>query len=270
MKKVIRGVHYSPAISAIYYKALRSLIEKVYKDFYKTVLSGLERPTMQEKVAEIVASRAESKVKDESANEAYKRLLTVFNKRFRRYLTDKAIRKLVKDTLERAGRYSGREIARRFQTLGLDLTKGENVIKKYASYMSATTEENILLVKNLAEEEAKRLQGIVLRGFREGIPTTKLGAEIQSALGVSKRRAVTIARTETHKIVQQLADYRARDVGITRGRWRAVMDNRTSEQHARFNGKEFDLKKGLYDRKTKTYNWPGRRVNCRCWTEYII
>ena len=48
------------------------------------------------------------------------------------------------------------------------------------------------------------------------------------------------------------------------------MDNRTSTQHAGFNGKKFNLKKGLWDPKTRSWNWPGRRPNCRCYTEYII
>ena len=265
-KSILRGVRYSAKVSGEYYTELKKIVEYVNALFIRTVFNGLNTPTMARKIQAV-------EVQDESPNERYKRRLAAFNKYLKGKFSRKVIEQIAKRSLWRAGKYSEREFNRHLKTqiksFGLDLEKG-GVIKKYGSYMATAVEENVLLVQNLADEQAKRLQSIILRSVREGIAVEAVRGEIQSALGIGKRRAATIARTETHKLTQQLADRRAMDLGITRGKWRAVMDNRTSEQHARFNGKEFDLVKGLYDPRTDSYNWPGRRPNCRCWTEYII
>lgn len=259
--KVLRGVRYNAAISTKYYKTLRTLLDWVQSEFNRTVVAGLSSREMVEKT--------ERAIYDESPNERYKKRLALFNKRLRGKLSREQIEKLVRRSLKAADSYSRREFNQKLKSFGLDLTKGKEG-KQFSSYMATAVEENVLLVKNLLEEQSKRLQSTILRGMREGIPSTRLARGLQHDLGISKRRAALIARTETHKVTQQLADYRAQEIGLTRGRWRAVMDNRTSDQHARFNGKEFDLKKGLWDPKTRTYNWPGRRPNCRCWTEYLI
>ena len=256
--KSIKGVRFSIAVSAKYYTALRKILEDLQAEFDRTVIKGLSTKEMVEKTETI---------HDESPNERYKRMLAAFNKKMRGKYPRKVIEKLVRRALSTASSYSQREFDRKLKSFGIDF---KGVEQKYSSYMSTAVEENVMLVKNLMEEQAKRLKSSVLRGLREGIPSTRLAGDLQKSLGIAKRRANTIARTETHKVTQQLADYRAEEVGLTKGIWRAMMDNRTSTQHARFNGKTFNLKKGLWDPQTKSWNWPGRRPNCRCYTEYII
>lgn len=259
--KVLKGVRYNAGISTKYYKDLRALLNWVFKEFERTVVAGLSTREMERKT--------ESMIYDESPNERYKKRLAEFNKKLRGKLSRKQIEKLVRRSLQTADSYTRREFNRKLKSFGLDLTKGEEG-KKFSSYMSTAVEENVQLVTNLVAEEAHRLKSTILRGMREGIPSSRLARGLEKDLGISKRRAALIARTETHKVTQQLADYRAQELGLTKARWRAVMDNRTSDQHARFNGREFDMRKGLWDPKTRTYNWPGRRPNCRCWSEYLI
>lgn len=254
----LKGVRFSLAVSAYYYRLLRSMLEYMQEEFDRTVIKGLSTKEMVKKTETI---------HDESPNERYKKMLALFNKKMRGKFPRKVIEKLVRRALGTASSYSQREFDRKCKSFGLDF---KGVQQKYSSYMSTAVEENIMLVKNLLDEQAKRLKSSVLRGLREGIPSTRLAGDLQRSLGISKRRANTIARTETHKVTQQIADYRAEEVGLTEGIWRAMMDNRTSTQHASFNGKKFNLKKGLWDPKTRSWNWPGRRPNCRCYTEYII
>lgn len=256
--KTIKGVRFSLAVSAKYYVVLRSMLDYMFKEFDRTVIKGLSTQEMVKKTETI---------HDESPNERYKKMLALFNKKMRGKFPRKVIEKLVRRALGTASSYSQKEVDRKLMNFGLDF---KGVQQKYRSYMSTAVEENIMLVKNLLDEQAKRLKSSVLRGMREGIPSTRLAGDLQRSLGISKRRANTIARTETHKVTQQIADYRAEEVGLTEGIWRAMMDNRTSTQHASFNGRRFKLKKGLWDPKTRSWNWPGRRPNCRCYTEYII
>lgn len=261
-RRKLRGVRYSAAIAGLYYKDLRALLEWVQREFIRTVFDGLDTREM--------ANKIRRSVRDESPNERYKKRLALFNKKLRGKLSRENIEKLVRRSLTKASHYSQREFDKKLKSFGIDLSKGDNVIKKYSSYMSTVVEENVMLVKNLTDEQSKRLKSAVLRGMREGVAVSRTAGDIQKSLGIAKRRAVLIARTETHKLTQQLADQRAKDVGVKRGTWRAVMDNRTSSQHARFNGRSFDLNKGLYDPQTRSWNWPGRRPNCRCWTDYEL
>ena len=257
-RRTLKGVRFSLAVSAKYYVVLRSILEDIQAEFDRTVIKGLSTKEMVEKTETI---------HDESPNERYKRMLAAFNKKLRGKYPRKVIEKLVRKALGTASSYTQREFDRKLKSFGINF---KGVEQKYSSYMSTAVEENVMLVKSLMDDQAKRLKSTVLRGLREGIPSTRLAGDIQKSLGIAKRRANTIARTETHKVTQQLADYRAEEVGLTEGIWRAMMDNRTSTQHARFNGKKFNLKKGLWDPKTSSWNWPGRRPNCRCYTEYII
>lgn len=257
--KTVKGVRFSLAVSAKYYVVLRAMLEDMFKEFDRTVIKGLSTKEMVKKT--------ETMIYDESPNERYKKMLALFNKKMRGKYPRKVIEKLVRRALSTASSYSQREFDRKMKSFGIDFKGGT---QKYSSYMSTAVEENIMLVKNLMDEQAKRLKSSVLRGLREGIPSTRLAGDLQKSLGISKRRANTIARTETHKVTQQIADYRAEEVGLTEGIWRAMMDNRTSTQHASFNGRKFKLKKGLWDPKTRSWNWPGRRPNCRCYTEYIV
>lgn len=255
----LKGVRYSAALSTKYYKVLRQMLDWMQAEFDRTVVRGLSTKEMVKKT--------ETMIYDESPNERYKKMLALFNKKMRGKFPRKVIEKLVRKALESSSNYSQKEFDRKLKSFGIDFKGGT---QKYSSYMSTAVEENVMLVKNLMDEQAKRLKSVVLRGMREGIPSTRLAGDIQRSLGISKRRAATIARTETHKVTQQIADYRAEEAGLTEGIWRAMMDNRTSTQHASFNGRKFNLKKGLWDPKTRSWNWPGRRPNCRCYTEYII
>lgn len=256
--KTLKGVRFSAAVSVKYYKMLRSMLDYMQEEFNRTVIKGLSTKEMVKKTETI---------HDESPNERYKKMLALFNKKMRGKFPRKVIEKWVRRVLANASNYSQKEMDRKLKSFGLDF---KGIQQKYGSYMSTAVEENIMLVKNLLDEQAKRLKSSVLRGLREGIPSTRLASDLQRSLGISKRRAATIARTETHKVTQQIADYRASELGLTEGYWRAMMDNRTSSQHASFNRKKFNLKEGLWDPKTQSWNWPGRRPNCRCWTEYII
>ena len=259
--KTMEGVKYSTSNTTYYYKLLRKMLVWMHEEFERTVIHGLETKSMTEKIVSI---------RDESPNEKYKKMLALFNKKLRAKYPRKVIEKLVRRALKRSSDYSQREFNRKLKSFGLDLSKGENVLKKYSSYMSTVVEENIMLVKNLQDEQAKRLKSVVLRGLREGIAVNRLAGDIRKSLGIARRRATLIARTETHKLTQQLADYRASEVGFEEGVWTAVMDNRTSSQHAKFNGRRFNLKKGIWDPKTQSWNWPGRRPNCRCRTRYLV
>lgn len=263
---VIRGVRYSAKVSGAYYTELKKIVEYVNALFMRTIFAGLDTKQMARKIEGV-------KVADESPNERYKKRLAAFNKVLRGKVSRQVIERIARQSLERADKYCERDFKRHLRasakSFGLDLEK-LGLWKKYSAYMATAVEENVSLIEDLADEQARRLQSIVLRSVREGLALNTTEKELQNAFGIGKRRAATIARTETHKLTQQLADRRAQDIGVTRGVWRAVMDNRTSDQHRRFNGKEFDLKKGLYDPRERSYNWPGRRVNCRCWTEYIV
>lgn len=256
--RTIKAPKFNKALSVKYYKLLRTLLLFVNEEFQKTVIKGLSTKEMVSKT-----------IKDESPNERFKKMFALFNKRLSGKMSRERITKLVKKIINATDRYALGGVDKQLKSFGIDLEKA-GLLKKYSSFLSTTIEENVNLVKNLVEEQSFRLQSIVLRNMREGVPSTELAKQIQKSLGITKRRATLIARTETHKLSQQLSDLRMKEVGVKKAIWRAVMDNRTSDQHRKFDGKTFDIDKGIYDKDEGTWNLPARRPNCRCWAEYII
>ena len=53
--------------------------------------------------------------------------------------------------------------------------------------------------------------------------------------------------------------------GITKGVWVHIPGRKSSRpEHVAFNGQEFDLRKGLWNAKTQTWDLPGIPINCSC------
>lgn len=63
---------------------------------------------------------------------------------------------------------------------------------------------------------------------------------------------------------------RAEKVGITKAIWRTSKDEAVRPSHKDRDGKEFDIKEGLYSSKDKLSIIPGIDYRCRCRAEFIL
>lgn len=138
----------------------------------------------------------------------------------------------------------------------------ENVVQSFIH-------ENVNLIKSIPQKYFTEVEGMVMRSVRDGRDLGTLTEELQKRYGITKRRAILIARDQNNKATSQLNRTRMTEIGFTRAIWvhpTGIKEPRHS--HVKADGKIFDLNKGcLIDGE---YIYPGELINCHCRYKTII
>lgn len=133
--------------------------------------------------------------------------------------------------------------------------------------LNATIQENVSLIKSIPREYLTRVEGMVMRSVQTGRDMKQLSDDLQTAFGVSKRRAAIISRDQSNKATAMLTRARHLELGITENVWvhsRGGKTPRPTHVKAGEDGVTFDVAKGWYDPAVGDYIWPGTLINCRC------
>lgn len=141
----------------------------------------------------------------------------------------------------------------------------------YEQIMNAVISENLALIKSIPQEVLKDMQITLSQGIISG-NQKELIKNLKRIKGVSKDRAVFIARDQIHKAVESFKQVQNTALGIEYYEWLTADDERVSDGiggHAQNNHRIFKYgsneaiishsnKRGYY------YGKPGDRPNCRC------
>ena len=141
----------------------------------------------------------------------------------------------------------------------------------YEQIMNAVINENLTLIKSIPQEVLKDMQVALSQGIISG-NQKELIKNLKRIKGVSKDRAVFIARDQIHKAVESFKQVQNTALGIEYYEWLTADDERVSSGiggHAQNNHRIFkygsneaiishSAKRGFY------YGKPGDRPNCRC------
>lgn len=160
-----------------------------------------------------------------------------------------------------------------------DAGLGYNLTFRYMSQaerqiFAAIVEENVNLIKSIAQQSLTQVEGIVLRAIETGQDLYTLKKQLHHQFGVSERRAAMIARDQTAKATNNLARQRLLDYGITRAIWMHTAAGKTYRPtHIDdMDGVEYNIKFGCYDPDPKVDRaiQPGELVNCHCVFRAVI
>ena len=141
----------------------------------------------------------------------------------------------------------------------------------YEQIMNAVINENLTLIKSIPQEVLKEMQVALSQGIISG-NQKELIKNLKRIKGVSKDRAVFIARDQIHKAVESFKQVQNTALGIEYYEWLTADDERVSSGlggHRQNNHRIFKYgsneaiishsnKRGYY------YGKPGDRPNCRC------
>jgi len=120
-------------------------------------------------------------------------------------------------------------------------------------------------VKNMTDDVAEQLRGVLQRGFMDGRSPEQMKKDITKVFDVGKNRVAMIARTESNRAANfgRLQGYKDSGVKGTKV-YVAKIDDRTSPVCKRMNGQEVALDAEFKDPKGE---WSGQvppaHVNCR-------
>lgn len=105
---------------------------------------------------------------------------------------------------------------------------------------------------------AKEAPEIVGSGFASGWSPEKIGRELRAVFNVSRRESLTLVRTESSYLHNQVSKEASIDAGLERYEYYAIMDNRTSDICRELDGQVF-----YYKDSGVGINFPPMHPNCR-------
>jgi uncharacterized protein with gpF-like domain len=126
--------------------------------------------------------------------------------------------------------------------------------------------------KYIAGTSKEHLRKMIFAGIEEGLGTEAIARNMQKqVLGLSRYRAATIARTETHTAANVGSQAAAEATGLSLIKeWGAAQDERTRETHAEADGQQVSID-GLFSVGGYDLRFPGdpsgpaeEVINCRC------
>lgn len=114
--------------------------------------------------------------------------------------------------------------------------------------LQATIAENVGLIKSIHTAYFEQVQTIVMQAVKNGRDMNYIKKELVDRFRVSERKAKIIARDQTNKAMQAISRARSLEAGIQEATWVHIPGAKMSrETHKHFDGKKFDLNKGMYD-----------------------
>jgi SPP1 gp7 family putative phage head morphogenesis protein len=141
--------------------------------------------------------------------------------------------------------------------------------------LQAAVQRNVLLVRGLASDVAKRLEAKLLDALTKGLAKREIEKIIVAEFGIARRRAGIIARDQAASFNGDLNRIRQQAMGVTEYVWSTSMDERVRGNP---DGKYPNARPSHWDREGKTFKWsnppsdghPGQPINCRCTARAVI
>lgn len=137
--------------------------------------------------------------------------------------------------------------------------------------VNATIHENVALIKSIPQQYLLEVEGIVMRGYSKGMDLKAITDDLEARYGVTRRRAVTIARDQSNKLRATTEQARRVELGLFEAEWvhsSAGKHPRPSHVKAGRDKKRFDIRKGCY--LDGEWLLPGQAINCHCTSRTIL
>lgn len=255
--KKLRAIRPNKGIEMDYRKKLAALIARMQKEAQREILRAY-----QGEEAQIAADAVPANVLYRLVRGLRDKYQKLFNKKARSLSlwfvnsVDRYTEVALKGALRH---YQSEKFQQELSDLGLlhDFKRTPALTNAVQSFVH----ENVNLIKSIPEKYFTEVEGMVMRGIRDGKPFNWVNDEMAKRYGITTRRVVMIARDQNHKATEQLNRTRQLGLGVKRGMWQhatGVKEPRHSHEQA--NGKIFDLDKGL--KVDGEFIFPGEKINC--------
>jgi uncharacterized protein with gpF-like domain len=133
--------------------------------------------------------------------------------------------------------------------------------------------QNVSLIRNIAEQHIAGIEGAVMRSVAAGRDIGALAKELETAYGVTKRRAALVATHQNNLATSVITRVRQQELGITTCRWLhsgGGRHPRPSHVKASLDRTTYAVAKGWYDPDAGAWIRPGELIGCRCVSISIV
>lgn len=264
LKKIrtLPALKVNPGLRASYRRALDGLLAEMGRDAVSKLLAEYDR--LEWRIAPDMAEDARRKWRSpaQAMLDAEEKLLKQWRKRFRDQSTKEA-----KKALRDIWRQIKRQRTKTLKDMGISISINPSRLTQ--DKFKALVLENVRLIRTIPEEYFNSLSATInhaiVNGFDRAALASELFQKFEPPSGETTVREYVkwqnhcrfIARDQTSKALQALAECTDKDLGLTEGIWVHVPGRLSSRlTHIKMNGKRFKLDEGLYDSEV------GRNVKC--------
>ena len=255
--RTLRAVNPNPGIRAAYRRALRSMVRAMREDYDRrlTELYAVLEPR--------ITGDAKWRSPMERVQDELGKLADRWTRRFSTF-AEKAAPSFVKGVFGRVVK-SRKQAVEEAGFASVPLSRLSLKDQAMDKRVQALIAENVALIKTIPQDCHARIQTMVTRAVAGGQSEASLARDIAKTFGVTERRAGVIARDQTLKATQSIAQTADKEMGITEGVWIHVPGRKSSRPtHVAMNGKKFTLTTGLWDSDVSKWVKPGELILCAC------
>jgi uncharacterized protein with gpF-like domain len=139
--------------------------------------------------------------------------------------------------------------------------------------IKATIAQQVGLIRSIPRQHLVDVEGLVMRSVQTGRDLGQLTKDLQKSFGVTKRRAMLIARHQNNIATASITRARQTELGILQARWVHSGGGKHPRPTHLKAGRErvvYDVAEGWYDPAIKRNIWPGTEINCRCVAAAVV
>lgn len=259
----LRGIHSPIGLERKMERFNRYLIKTMRKRFENMVIKKLNKTTQE---------KFQDAKNEQIGNYAvvYNKLYKQFEKSINKQFSNERVSQFVKTLYRQTHATNSDQFAGTVSNnLGVNL---DDVLKTDGlnSFVNAKSLESTDMIEKLKNETATMYKANALRRMSAGASLKDLFEQVKKDTGMRLKRGDLIARNELKAFNSELTKKRAENLGITKAIWQTAEDERVRPCHADRNGKEYDLKKGLFSSCDGKTLQVGEEINCRCVARMIV
>ena len=254
-EKVLRPVHPNAGITADYRKRLTRLIDELHASVMYWVKAAYNQnsPEITQDASPAAILRA-----------AIRRLTRRWQTKF-----DGAAKKL--------GAYFAKAVSDRSDAVLKTILKDAGISIEWTmtaaqnDILQATIAQQVGLIKSIPQQYLGKVEGMVMRSVQTGRDLGQLAKDLEGELGVTKRRAAFIARSQNNIATASLTRARQIEIGVDKAVWVHSGGGRTQRPEHVKAGRDklqYDVAKGAF--LEGVWTWPGVQPNCRCVSRSVI
>lgn len=131
-----------------------------------------------------------------------------------------------------------------------------------ANIIEATVEENVSLIKSIAQQHLTEVEGLVMRSVVKGRDIGQLAKGLRQRYDITRRRAAFISRDQNAKATGALQANRQAELGLMALWLHSAGGKHPRPTHVANSGNEYDPAKGWYDPAVGEWILPGQLINC--------
>jgi SPP1 gp7 family putative phage head morphogenesis protein len=183
---------------------------------------------------------------------------------------DDRIEALADKYLKQADNQSKQQLYKAIEKqIGIDYRQLINEERLTDDY-NALVLETAQWAKKLRDDTLEFFTANSLRVMTQGATMEQVMSEFDETASKRKDHAKFVARNQIANFNSMMTKVRAQNLGIEKAVWVTSADERVRPCHRDRNGKEFDLKEGLYSKCDGKELLPGTDFQCRCTYTLIL